>query len=282
MPGEPHTFWDRVVEKAASALASGALQPIETRSVTLVDGGVRFLTRVAANLVRKQVAGKKRGPGFNPFLSPEEDLLIGDISGTHYALLNKFNVIENHVLIVTRAFEEQESLLSQADFEALWISLRAIDGLAFYNAGKESGASQRHKHLQLVRAPLGEGPEHIPMDAALKREPGALSFRHASCSLRDCVDLTLEDAAEATRKRYLQLLADVGRENDPRAYNLLATRERMVVIPRSGEAWESISVNALGYAGAFFVHDEDELEKLRRLGPMRLLGEVGLRTTRSR
>ena len=195
MPGEPHTFWDRVVEKAASALASGALQPIETRSVTLVDGGVRFLTRVAANLVRKQVAGKKRGPGFNPFLSPEEELLIGDISGTHYALLNKFNVIENHVLIVTRAFEEQESLLSQADFEALWISLRAIDGLAFYNAGKESGASQRHKHLQLVRAPLGEGPEHIPMDAALKRDPGALSFRHASCSLRDCVDLTLEDAA---------------------------------------------------------------------------------------
>ena len=80
MPGEPHTFWDRVVEKAASALASGALQPIETRSVTLVDGGVRFLTRVAANLVRKQVAGKKRGPGFNPFLSPEEDLLIGCIS----------------------------------------------------------------------------------------------------------------------------------------------------------------------------------------------------------
>ena len=201
MPGEPHTFWDRVVEKAASALASGALQPIETRSVTLVDGGVRFLTRVAANLVRKQVAGKKRGPGFNPFLSPEEDLLIGDISGTHYALLNKFNVIENHVLIVTRAFEEQESLLSQADFEALWISLRAIDGLAFYNAGKESGASQRHKHLQLVRAPLGEGPEHIPMDAAFAREPGALSFRHASCSLRDCVDLALESAAATTRKR---------------------------------------------------------------------------------
>ena len=275
--GEPRTLWDRVVKKSASALASGALQPIETRSVTLVDGGVRFLTRVAANLVRKQVVANERGPGFNPFLSPEEDLLIADISETHYALLNKFNVIENHVLIVTRAFEEQESLLSQADFEALWIGLRAIDGFAFYNAGREAGASQRHKHLQLVRAPLGEGPEHFPMDAALEREPGALPFRNASCSLQDCVDRTLEGAAAATRKRYLQLLADVGRENDPRAYNLLATRERMVVIPRSREAWASISVNALGFAGAFFVHDEDELEKLRRLGPMRLLGEVGLR-----
>ncbi len=196
--GEPRTLWDRVVKKAASALASGALQPIETRSVTLVDGGVRFLTRVAANLVLKQVVAKKRGPGFNPFLNPEEDLLIADISETHYALLNKFNVIDNHVLIVTRAFEGQESLLSQADFEALWIGLRAIDGVAFYNAGREAGASQRHKHLQLVGAPLGEGSEHFPMDAALEREPGALPFRNASCSLLDCVDLTLENAAAAT------------------------------------------------------------------------------------
>ena len=277
--GEPLTFWDRVVAKSASALASGALQPIETRSVTIVDGGVRFLTRVAANLFRKQVVAKSRGPGFNPFLSAEEDLLIGDVSKTHYALLNKFNVIDNHVLIVTRAFEEQESLLSQADFEALWIVLRAIDGFAFYNAGREAGASQRHKHFQLVRAPLGEGPEHFPMNAALEREPGELPFRNASCSLQDCVDLTLEDAAAATRKRYLRLLADVGRENDPRAYNLLATRERMVVVPRSRNAWESISVNALGYAGAIFVQDDDELERLRRLGPMRLLGAVGIRTS---
>ncbi len=276
---EPLTFWDHVVAKSASALASGALQPIETRSVTLVDGGVRFLTRVAANLVRKQVVAKKRGPSFNPFLNPEEDLFIADVSETHYALLNKFNVFDKHVLIVTRAFEEQESLLSQADFEALWIGLRAIDGFAFYNAGREAGASQRHKHLQLVRAPLGEGPERIPMDAALEREPGGLPFRNASCSLRDCVDRTLEGAAETTRKRYLQLLADVGRENDPRAYNLLATRERMVVVPRSRDAWESISVNALGYAGALFVQDEDELERLRRLGPMRLLAAVGIRTS---
>ena len=230
--GEPSTLWDRVVKKSASALASGALQPIETRSVTLVDGGVRFLTLIAANLVRKQVAAKKRGPRFNPFLDPEEDLLIADVSETHYALLNKYNVLENHVLIVTRAFEEQETLLSQVDFEALWIGLHAIDGFAFYNAGREAGASQRHKHLQLVRSPLGEGPERIPMDAALEREPGALPFRNASCSLEDCVDRALKGAAEATRKRYLQLLADVGRENDPRAYNLLATRERMVVTAR--------------------------------------------------
>ena len=56
-------------------------------------------------------------------------------------------------------------------------------------------------------------------------------------------------------------------------------RERLqlerIVIPRSREACESISVNALGYAGALFVRDEGELEKLRRLGPMKLLGEVG-------
>ena len=254
-------LWDAVVDTTASALSSGALQPIETRTDIVKDGGVSFLTRVVSNLERKRLDGVRRGSNFNPFLHPEEALFVADLSETHYALLNKFNVVEHHVLIVTRAFEEQESLLTERDFEAAWIALGEIDGLAFYNAGSEAGASQRHKHLQIVPLPLGDGPELTPIDPILERLPFENAFRR------------IDDPAR-TRERYLEMLSAIGRADDPRAYNLLMTREWMLAVPRVREAWESISVNALGFAGALLVRSDDELERLRRVGPMTLLRQV--------
>ena len=267
----PGTLWDAVVERTAAALASGALQPIETRSEILEDGGVRFLTRVVRNLERKRLAKIEQGSDFDPFLHPEKELLVGEISRTHVAVLNKFNVVEHHLLLVTKAFEDQETLLTVADFEALAFALEAIDGLGFYNAGAVAGASQRHKHLQLVPAPIGEGPERTPMDVLLRHEPVTLGFAHA---LRRFDEERVFRRAPEMRALYLRLLAECGRENDPRAYNLLMTREWMLVVPRSREAWEGISVNALGFAGALLVRSEEELETLRRIGPMRLLREV--------
>ena len=41
----------------------------------------------------------------NPFLPYDPDLVVADISDTHVALLNKFNVIDHHLLIVTRCFK---------------------------------------------------------------------------------------------------------------------------------------------------------------------------------
>jgi ATP adenylyltransferase len=48
----------------------------------------------------------------------------------------------------------------------------------------------------------------------------------------------------------------------------------MLVVPRARESWNSISVSALGFAGALLVRSESDLSELQRLGPMRLLREV--------
>ena len=108
------------------------------------DAGVPFLLRSASSLRRKAADKKgragKRDRNFNPFLPPEPELTLGAISQTHTAVLNKFNVLEQHLLIVTRDFEHQETLLSEADFHALWLALGEIDGLGFYNGGAEAGA----------------------------------------------------------------------------------------------------------------------------------------------
>lgn len=265
------TFWRAVAETSAAALSSGSLEPISTTSRVIEDGGVRFLTRVVENLERKRVDGIRKPDGFDPFAEPEKELLVADVSDTHFAVLNKFNVFDQHVLLVTRAFEEQDSLLTREDFDAAWRCLADSDALVFYNAGPNAGASQRHKHLQVVPVPLGDGSERTPIEAVLDDDSRGLPFSHAFCRIDDC--LGDGDAALKTHERYSRLLDSLG---NPRAYNLLATRDWMLVVPRARESWNSIAVNALGFAGALLVRSEDEWSQLERLGPMRLLREVTL------
>ena len=49
---------------------------------------------------------------------------MADLSSTHLLLLNKFNVVAHHLLVVTRQFEPQSDLLNAADFDAAWIVLQ--------------------------------------------------------------------------------------------------------------------------------------------------------------
>jgi len=260
------TLRRRLEEVSRQALLSGALEPIATRSTFLEDGGVRFVVRIVERIERKKASQEaQEKSGRNPFLPYEEKLFVADVSPTHVALLNKFNVMENHLVVVTRAFEEQESLLSPEDFEATRLVLEEFDSLFFYNSGPAAGASQRHKHLQFVPVPIGEGPERCPIERLLASGRGVIPF---SCRF---------EASAPTRERYLEALAAYGRRNDPGAYNLVATRDWMLFVPRRQGSFESISVNGLGFAGAFLAKDVEELARLKDVGPMTVLREVSLR-----
>jgi ATP adenylyltransferase len=58
-------------------------------------------------------------------------------------------------------------------------------------------------------------------------------------------------------------------------YNLLVTDRWMLVVPRSRERFEGISINALGFAGALLVRDPAQLAAVERAGPMSVLRHVG-------
>lgn len=285
---KPGTLWPALRRQTRRALASGALQPIRTEQLRVDDNGIRFLVRLVSSLVRKtEDRVRYRGPAPDPFLPYEPDLLVAQVSDTHLALLNKFNVIDHHLLIVTRRFEHQESLLDLADFQALAACMAEYEGLGFYNAGVEAGASQTHKHLQLIPLPLTpEGPA-VPIEPLIQAAlPGhripALGLRHALSRL-DPADIH-PGGAWRLRETYHELLDAVGlkalsrnremRQSAP--YNLLLTRSWMLLVPRSRECAASISINALGFAGSLFVRDRDQLETVRRLGPLSLLRAVGL------
>lgn len=288
-------LWNCVKATTERALSCGALLSIPTDYEFVEQDGVVFMVRILSNLVRKDEAKKKEkqitqnAPDFNPFLPYDQDLWVADISDTHVCILNKFNVVDYHLLIITRTFEEQESLLTERDFAAMWSCMGDFDGLAFYNGGQVAGASQKHKHLQLVPLPLAPTGVKLPIEPLLSSAsfkgslgiiPG-LPFVHAFTRLNpDWVKSPVE-GGNATLKQYRELLKAVGlsdstNNQQPGAYNLLATRDWMLVVPRQHECFESISVNSLGFAGALLVRTREQLQRLKDYGPMNILKSVAV------
>lgn len=282
----PGTLMASLAERTEQARRRGALQFVPTSMEVIEQGGIAFQVRIVESLARKDTATAARSNA-NPFLPCDPDLLVAPISPTHIALLNKFNVVERHLLIVTRSFQDQRSQLTQKDCEALLIALTEIDGLAFYNAGREAGASQPHKHLQVL--PLDAiGP--LPIDALLRfahpqetvgAVPG-LPFNHAYAPMDPDWTNPEKISGASFHARYRQLLRAVGLSVDaatgshaPTApYNLLVTRKWTFLVPRSRECFQDISINALGFAGSLLVKDRSQAESLRRLGPLTALQHV--------
>jgi len=288
---EQGMLWRCLCASTDRALASGALQPITTDLYWVEDAGIRFLVRILSSVARKELALAERTArharrDFNPFLPYETDLFVADLSATHVALLNKFNVVPHHLLLITRRFEHQETALSRADFDALWACMREYDALGFYNSAGPAGASQRHKHLQVVPLPLApEGPP-LPLGplfaqaefaAAIGTCPG-LPFAHAMARLDEGWLTSPISGPAGTLAAYQQLLITLGLRPGESGrlppYNLLVTRKWMLVIPRSREAFDGVSVNALGFAGALMVRDESQLQQIRVAGPLAALKNV--------
>lgn len=287
----PGQFWNIVLRRAARARACNALQPIETETLTIQDGGLPFVVRVAVNLARK-AAERSRGNQDqsppNPFLPYDPDLFVCSVTPSHLCLLNKFNVVDHHLLVVTRHYEHQEDLLTFSDFEALWRCLSEMEGVAFYNSGGEAGASQTHKHLQIVPLQAAGNSRDFPFAPLFnpvqmsRGKVDALPFRHVIAPIKNTAGDDALVLAEKTQALYGLLLdaagiAPIAPQQAVRAskpYNLLLTREWIMLVARSKEHFESISINALAFIGSLFVKTPQELQRVMECGPASILREV--------
>jgi ATP adenylyltransferase len=274
---------DEIVARTQAARDSGHLASIPTAAVVFERHGARWVTRLAPQLAAKKQDATR--PRRNPFLPYEPELFVADVSDTHVCLLNKFNVVEHHLVIVTRHFEHQRTLLTVADVDAAARVLTQLDGLLFYNAGEPAGSSQPHKHLQWVPSvdPRLDTP---PVEQLLH----ALPYLHAHAA----IELGLTDL-HATYRALLTSL-----ERDPRTapaieveraepppdgaagerqqfpHDLLLTRRRMLIVPRTRESHAGIQINSLGFAGAFLVTSQDQ-QRLVQSDPFEVLVQVGIR-----
>ncbi len=290
---EPGSLAEAVDARTRQALADGNLVPIETEQEQITDAGVRFLVRVVASLKGKESDRRLRAGGgsrsADPFLPPEPELTVAEVSIRHLAVLNKFSVLDRHLLIITRAFEHQETLLTPEDLRALFACMAEYPSLGFYNGGTIAGASQSHKHLQLVPLPFDPDGPLIPIEPLLDRGrcgsvgccPG-LPFAHAFARFDRPVAVAPMQAAEQATDLYPELLAAVGIEgvevdgavHQSAPYNLLVADDWMLVVPRVEELFRGVSVNALAFAGSLFVKDREQLDAIQAAGPLHVLRAV--------
>ena len=280
-------LWERATAVTRRARADGALRPIETVCEYHEDAGVLFA-------LRRVVGSPPKAPGGrgDPFLPYERALHVADLGDDHVVLLNKYNVFANHLLIVTRHYEDQEAWLTPGDFQALWRCMNAFDAFGFYNGGRTAGASQPHKHLQVVPLPLSEAGPAVPVSALIPRrlplaDGGvipALPYVHRLAAVPRQWWESPEDGAPAAFECYRSLLRDAGlcrgpdlagrRQTAP--YNLLVTPEWMMLVPRRRESFHALTINSLGLGGAMLARDERQLAVLKRDGPMAALRHVAV------
>jgi ATP adenylyltransferase len=195
-------------------------------------------------------------------------------------------LFEYPLLIVTREFEEQESVLTYEDFYSIGLCLSEMDGLAFYNGGLKAGATQPHKHFHFIPYPLGQSFTTVPMDEIIQTMAGkdeffsleTLPYQHLISRL----DEVKGDSPEATAKmlvsKYKTLMQSMAQINLNRkySYNLIVTKNWMKIALRSAPSYVAISLNSLGFAGIFNVRSEFQVNQIKDLTPLTILQGVGV------
>lgn len=201
--------------------------------------------------------------------------------------LNKFPTLPEHTLLVTDAGPgtvDQAEPFDAGELELFAKFVHEIDAVGFYNSAKEAGASQKHRHVQLV--PLdalsgGGGPP--PMQAAVDAAYARAGSEAAAGRVLELGPLaaTAHGAvvapeaggwrdAVALEAAYLALMKHVGAG----PHNLVLTERFLLAVARSGGASDGVGVNGMAFSGVLLVTSPEASEALERVGPVELLRRV--------
>lgn len=235
---------------------------------------VRFCPALVAKKVEVSAVHHPSSPR-NPFLPFDQNLFVSDLnsSADHVVIFNKFCVIEEHLLIITKEFVEQSAEFRHQDFRAVnevLGGLQETKPLAFYNSGAEAGASQAHRHFQVIPTsgnipPIEEHVEAVDRFDEPFSIPLYSSFQHACIrrlSPAAAAGAEEEDPSTWHFEAYKKLKASSVFPNS--AFNLLWTRDWMLLVPRRKEFTDDNlnSLNAMAFAGYFLVTDEAHSREL--------------------
>ncbi|CAI6097826.1 unnamed protein product [Clonostachys chloroleuca] len=157
----------------SKARSSGDLHFFPTQVTLLNIDSIPFQLRFSPALANKP-KGPPRDPTtpqkpFDPFENPPAALKVADLGPAHFLVLNKFAVVPEHFILATTPFKPQTHVLEPDDLEATLACIEAYDAVteteegipsgggkteqglyAFFNCGDHSGASQPHRHIQLL------------------------------------------------------------------------------------------------------------------------------------
>ncbi|KAI1771322.1 HIT-like protein [Hypoxylon cercidicola] len=276
------------------ALVTGDVSYYPTQVAVLTPRSIPFQLRFSPALAHKPKAPKPKEPNakpFNPFENPTPAMLIDDLPPSHRLVLNKFAVVPEHFILVTRDVKPQTHVLEKGDIAATFACIQAYrmagqELFAFFNSGPHSGASQPHRHLQLLPVKrMKDGLEDVEngsqwsvLAERLVEFKQELPFQVFTTSMRS--DMSDEERHNAYLELYRRAVRvvfpdeEVSVEGEAKiSYNLAITSSTMALCPRtaegtmiknkSGENIGVVSLNGTVLAGTALVKNEAEWDALR-------------------
>jgi len=307
---DPTAIIAKLPSRFENARNTGDLLFFSSTVVTHIDSEIEVIVIFVQSCPKTDITTQENGANvFDPFAPPYNvNLHVGDLKDEEtqeefVVLLNKFSIVPQHFLLVTKEFKSQASPLLPSELVQTYLLLSAARKsgkkfLAFYNCGDNSGASQPHKHIQFIPLDNEDGP---PIDRLAKQahieqpeKPFSLhQLSYASHSYRfpsyfdtypsDRLEMIISDV-------FLQLIdltiSTIRHHPDypvgSPSYNVIITLEYMHIIPRRQdshvlkETGEKVNINALGFAGMLLAKSEQEVDVLKREGISKILRGVGL------
>lgn len=275
-------LWQEALTRSEGAQAAGALIPLAT-TVLEVEGLEPFLLRRLLSATPKHL--RAGGPKPNPFLPWDRCLEVRLLNDRHLVLLNKYPVQRAHLLLITQQWQPQSGWLQPEDWRAVQLVDQDTGGLWFFNSAAAAGASQPHRHLQLL--PRHRGQLTCPLAPWILQQletgrpprwPWAYALSRRQAGGGD--PAASEELAELYQRHGEALgLGSPHRDPQPRhPYNLLFNDDWLLTVRRRKEHQAGFSINALGFAGYLLATEGSQLEWLSQHGPWRLLQEVAAPT----
>ncbi|OTA90661.1 hypothetical protein M434DRAFT_397830 [Hypoxylon sp. CO27-5] len=291
------------------ARANGDVTYYPTQVAILTPKSITFQLRYSPALALKPKAPKPKEPNgkpFNPFENPSPAMLVADLPPSHRLVLNKFAVVPEHFILVTKEVKPQTHVLEKDDIAATFACIQAYctegqELFAFFNSGPHSGASQPHRHLQLLPVErmkdglenVDRGGEWSVLAEKLTESEKVLPFSVFTANVPS--DMSDEERHHAYLDLYRRAVKAVSPNTEVQvhgeakiSYNFAMTSHSMALCPRlaegatiknkAGEKIGEVSLNGTVLAGTALVKNEAEWNALREEPDMLLdiLKGIGL------
>ena len=267
-------YWKKALEQTRLSIDDESLYPLKTDIITsdLYEKEDFIIRKLDTSKFNKN---KLYGPKQNPFSPWEKILEIDKIGDYHQLILNKYPVQKGHILLITNSWKPQNGWLDINDWAAIQQVNKDTSGLWFFNSSPIAGASQPHRHFQLLRRSKDE--------ISCPREKWFLEMelsKDSDCKLKKNIIVSKFNFLEnsiSLFELYLELCKKLGL-GDPinniqpkYAYNLLITNKWIAIIKRSNDHIHGFSINGLGFAGYLLVTEKSDINYLKKFGPEKLL-----------
>jgi len=267
-------YWEKALQQTKISINSKSLFPLNTIDITkkLYKGNDFVIRKLDITKFKKN---SLLGPKINPFRPWDKILEIDSIGKYHQIILNKYPVQLGHILLITNEWKEQNGWIDIKDWDAIKEVNKDTTGLWFFNSDPLAGASQPHRHIQLLR--------RDPSELSCPREQWILDFDNVNYkNQRFKKNILLKKFSKTLNEEniheiYKDLSYKLGLgepeiDKKPRyPYNLIFTNNWMVLIKRKTDNLYDISVNALGFAGYLLVTEKSDIKYLKKYGPEKLL-----------